>query len=117
VLSRRRLKIRWFRRSEDGKIRLLVGPRRLVIQTPIKMATPIKDNINWRRHRAACPNYREDWMVEDALYRCICLAGTPPETHDEQDLCMKSRTCCWRLKSPIPLSESRTQPDSDSDYE
>jgi hypothetical protein len=66
------------------------------------MATPIKDNINWRRHRTACPNYREDWKVEDALYRCICLAGTPPITRDEQDLCMRSRTSCWRLNPPSP---------------
>jgi len=36
--------------------------------------------------------------VEDALYRCICLLDMPPETRDEQDLCMKSRTGCWRFK-------------------
>jgi hypothetical protein len=56
----------------------------------------IKDNINWRRHRTACPNYREDWKVEDGLYRCICLQNTPPETRGEQELCMKSRHGCWR---------------------
>lgn len=98
------MKFPWYRRCEDGKIPSLVDPRRVVIRTPIKMATPIKDNINWRRHRTACPNYREDWKVEDALYRCICLAGTPPETRDEQDQCMKSRTSCWRLKRPNPES-------------
>ena len=61
--------------------------------------TPIKDNINWRRHRLACENYREDWKIEDGLYRCICLMGTPPVTRGEQDLCMSSRGGCWRLKN------------------
>lgn len=69
-----------------------------MIRTPIKVVTPVKDNINWRRHRTACPNYREDWKVDDGLYRCICLLGTPPETREEQDNCMKSRHHCWRLK-------------------
>lgn len=66
----------------------------------------INDNINWRRHRTACPFYREDWNVEDALYRCICLLEMPPETREEQDLCMKSRNGCWRLKkkSPKPVT-------------
>jgi hypothetical protein len=29
----------------------------------------------------------------------ICLQNTPPETHDQQDLCMEARTACWRLKA------------------
>jgi hypothetical protein len=74
--------------------------RGCVIVKTLIVPTIIKDNINWRRHRTACPNYREDWKVDDGLYRCICLLGTPPETHDEQDLCMKSRHRCWRLSKP-----------------
>ena len=71
---------------------------RCVILKTIECQTVIKDNINWRRHRTACPNYREDWHVEEGLYRCICLLGTPPVTREEQDRCMKSRQSCWRLK-------------------
>gem|GEM_PF-6372859 len=76
---------------------------RITTDGPAEEMTVIKDNINWRRHRLACPFYREDWKVEDGLYRCICLMGTPPETRDEQDRCMKSRTRCWRTKKkPSP---------------
>ncbi len=75
-----------------------MGERRMAIAKPIPVATIIKDNINWRRHRTACPNYREDWRIEDGLYRCICLLGTPPETREEQDRCMASPRSCWRLK-------------------
>lgn len=82
-----------------GPARRARREREGTIQKTITCATIIKDNINWRRHRTACPNYREDWKVEDGLYRCICLLGTPPETREEQELCMKSRHACWRLKN------------------
>jgi hypothetical protein len=34
------------------------------------------------------------------LYQIICLKNTPPITPEEQALCMKSRTACWRLRAP-----------------
>lgn len=69
----------------------------------------IQDNINYRRHRNACKHYREDWGADDALYRCICLLDTPPETREEQDLCLKSRRGCWRLKAQLALASSHSR--------
>jgi hypothetical protein len=74
----------------------------------------IPDNPNWHRHRNACPFYRERWTVEDEagddgcdlLYQIICLQNTPPVTPEEQELCMKARTRCWRLAEPA-ASEGR----------
>jgi hypothetical protein len=34
----------------------------------------------------------------DLLYQVICLQNTPPATLDEQDLCMETKTVCWRIK-------------------
>jgi len=59
---------------------------------------PIKDNTNLRRHRNACPLYRESWtdLGDDVLYRCYCLLDTPPTTAREQELCLRTRRICWR---------------------
>jgi hypothetical protein len=53
----------------------------------------------------ACPFYRERWIGDGelhegrtVLYQVICLQNTPPETIDEQQCCLESRTSCWRLK-------------------
>lgn len=59
----------------------------------------IKDSINYRRHRNACPHYRENWDLENALYQCICLKDTPPLTQEEQEKCFSSRRRCWRDKA------------------
>ena len=58
----------------------------------------IKDRINYRRHRNACPYYRENWDTEPGMYQVICLRDTPPLTREEQDLCFASRLRCWREK-------------------
>ncbi len=65
----------------------------------------IRDHPDWRRYRQACPYYRERWAVDGEegvdgnalLYQIICLQNTPPVDLAEQDLCMRSRTVCWRL--------------------
>ena len=67
----------------------------------------IPDNPNWHRHKNACPFYRERWCIGDEpdgqggvlLYQIICLQNTPPETEDEQALCMRARTTSWRLRA------------------
>ena len=74
----------------------------------------IEDNPNWRRHRGACPNYRERWSSRDEagddgctlLYQIVCLMDTPPITAEEQALCMGSTRGCWRLKKSTTRSRS-----------
>ncbi|MBI3968245.1 MAG: hypothetical protein HY329_21625 [Chloroflexi bacterium] len=78
----------------------------------MSVETPIKDSINLRRHKGACQYYREDWTVNDALYRIVCLMNTPPQTEEEQDLCMCSRSGCWRLRES-PRQGSRRRPSTD----
>jgi len=102
--------------SSDDEYTMFHRGRRLnisrtVADGPAEQETVIRDNINWRRHRLACPFYREDWKVEDGLYRCICLMGTPPETREEQDRCMKARTHCWRRKKAPSKAPPRTGAD------
>ena len=63
-----------------------------------------EDRERFRRHKWACPYYRENWVHgeqrtaegEILLYEVYCLKGWPPESRDEQDSCMKSARCCWR---------------------
>lgn len=70
--------------------------------------TPVRDRLDYRRHRGACPFYRENWTVEsDAhggedqlLYQIICLWDTPPVTDEEQQSCLHSPTRCWRANHP-----------------
>src|SRR5438045_8060389 len=77
----------------------------------------IPDNPNWHRHRNACPYYRERWTVEDEagdegcalLYQIFCLQNTPPITPEEQALCMKARTRCWRLEESATSGGQRTR--------
>jgi hypothetical protein len=69
----------------------------------------MEDQARFRRHKGACPLYRENWVnsgdIEDAgerevvLYEIYCLKDTPPVTMDEQDRCMHSPHICWRLKA------------------
>ena len=62
------------------------------------------DEARFRRHKGACPYYRENWVQGDErtaqgeilLYEIYCLKGWPPETQAEQDRCMCSSVRCWR---------------------
>ncbi len=67
--------------------------------------TVIPDNPTWHRFKMACPFYRERWVGHgeehegrEVLYHAICLQNTPPETLDEQAMCMEARRVCWRLE-------------------
>ena len=61
------------------------------------------ENSNWRKHKNACPFYRERWfpandvMKGEPMYQVFCMKNTPPVTLEEQDRCFRSKTCCWRL--------------------
>jgi hypothetical protein len=61
-----------------------------------------EENSNWRRHKNACPYYRERWfpcndVSGEPMYQVFCLKGTPPETLEEQEKCFRSKVGCWRL--------------------
>lgn len=65
------------------------------------------DRSHWRRHKGACPFYRENWVIsedtvdehgEAVLYEVYCLKDTPPVTIKEQDKCLRSPRACWRLR-------------------
>ena len=64
----------------------------------------IRDEARFRRHKGACPYYRENWVHGDErtpqgevlLYEIYCLKGWPPTTQQEQDKCMCSSARCWR---------------------
>jgi hypothetical protein len=69
----------------------------------------VRDQARFRRHKGACPFYRENWVnsgdLDDVqerdvvLYEVYCLKDTPPLTAGEQRLCMSSPHACWRLKT------------------
>lgn len=69
----------------------------------------MEDQARFRRHKGACPFYRENWINsgdcgdvgerEIVLYEIYCLKDTPPETILEQERCMRSPHVCWRLKA------------------
>ena len=75
----------------------------------------IPDNPNWYRHKNACPLYRERWCVGEEsdgrggvlLYQIICLQNTPPQTEQEQALCMTPRRRCWRAKEEASAGKRR----------
>jgi len=66
----------------------------------------IEDSARFRRHKGACPDYREDWIQggkrtnegERVLKEVYCLKGWPPVSQAEQDSCMGAVRCCWRNK-------------------
>jgi len=31
------------------------------------------------------------------MYQVFCMQGTPPITFEEQERCLRSKSCCWRL--------------------
>ncbi len=61
------------------------------------------ENSNWRKHKNACPFYRERWFpcndvaAGEPMYQVFCLKNTPPITAEEQEKCFRSKTSCWRL--------------------
>ena len=61
------------------------------------------ENSNWRKHKNACQYYRERWFpcndvaAGEPMYQVFCMQGTPPITFEEQERCLRSKTCCWRL--------------------
>jgi hypothetical protein len=61
------------------------------------------ENSNWRKHKNACPFYRERWFpgnnhaAGEPLYQVFCMKNTPPVTSEEQDKCFQSKSICWRL--------------------
>ncbi len=67
------------------------------------LETNPSENINWRKHKNACPFYRERWFpgndvaAGEPMYQVFCMKGTPPITAEEQDKCLSSKSCCWRL--------------------
>ena len=68
----------------------------------------MEDRPHWRRHKGACPFYRENWITsaqdrvneygETVLYEIYCLKDTPPVTAEEQERCFQSPRVCWRLR-------------------
>ena len=68
----------------------------------------MEDQARFRRHKGACPFYRENWVQsgdmddlgerEIVLYEIYCLKNTPPLTAEEQHRCMRSPRACWRSK-------------------
>lgn len=40
-----------------------------------------------------------DTAAGEPMYQVFCLHNTPPETQDEQDMCLTSKTKCWRLSA------------------
>jgi hypothetical protein len=70
------------------------------------------ENSNWRKHRTGCPHYRERWfpmneVAGEPMYQVFCMQGTPPETWEEQDLCLKSKNGCWRLIKPEDITSRK----------
>jgi hypothetical protein len=64
----------------------------------------IPDEARFRRHKGACPYYRENWVHgeertrqgEILLYEVYCLKGWPPTSQEQQDCCMSATARCWR---------------------
>lgn len=71
------------------------------------------ENSNWRRHKNACPFYRERWFPHNDLtrgepmYQVFCLQGTPPHTNEEQEKCFRSKQVCWRLAEAEQAKSAR----------
>src|SRR5579884_2344716 len=85
----------------------------------------IRDQRRFRRHEGACPFYRENWVAPDpiravgrevVLYEIYCLRETPPETVEEQHVCMLSELRCWRdgLSHRTALRQEREREEAES---
>lgn len=73
------------------------------------------ENSNWRKHKNACPFYRERWfpgndvMAGEPMYQVFCMKGTPPVTLEDQERCLHSKTCCWRLSANNTQTKKKTE--------
>jgi hypothetical protein len=71
------------------------------------------ENSNWRKHKNACPFYRERWFpcndaaAGEPMYQVFCMQDTPPVTWEEQDRCMHSKNGCWRLTANKETASSK----------
>jgi hypothetical protein len=76
----------------------------------------MQDQERFRRHKGACPYYRENWIQDDqrtpdgelVLYEIYCLKGWPPQTPSDQASCMASTRCCWRNKESHHISPAES---------
>lgn len=76
-----------------------------------------QDEARFRRHRGACPYYRENWVHgenrtadgELLLYEVYCLKGWPPTTSSEQNACMCSTKRCWRNAEDHRITPEQSQ--------
>ena len=88
------------------------------------MANTIETNpsesSNWRKHKNGCPFYRERWFPDndvlagEPMYQVFCMKGTPPVTLEEQDRCLHSKSCCWRLAQPQKSSAKQQRAEKDA---
>ncbi|HLJ65780.1 MAG TPA: hypothetical protein VKX16_00290 [Chloroflexota bacterium] len=77
----------------------------------------IPDEGRFRRHKGACPYYRENWVHgeqrtpdgELLLYEVYCLKGWPPETQADQDRCMCSTSRCWRNNESHKITPAQSE--------
>ena len=82
-----------------------------------------RDSVNWRRHRNGCPNFRMRWYPHsnpekgEPMYQVYCLMNTPPQTFDEQEKCLNSKTRCWRLAEAERKKRSNDRNEREQDAE
>ncbi len=97
-------------KKQEAALTPLLRPRLVAYDRRKTVATRIKDLNSFRRHRNACPQYRERWLVDDGkrtaddevvLYEVYCLLGMPPQTFDDQQKCMQRRVTCWRTGESV----------------
>src|SRR2546425_11438299 len=61
------------------------------------------ESSNWRKHRNACPFYRERWFpcndvsAGEPMYQVFFLKRNPPLTLEEQERCLSSKKNFLRL--------------------
>jgi hypothetical protein len=118
------MKIRWFFEGDSGvKYGILLSTQthtqELLVRKGTWLAATIEtnpsENSNWRKHRNACPFYRERWfpcndvMAGEPMYQVFCMKGTPPITLEEQERCLHSKTCCWRLANNGTQPKKKTE--------
>ncbi len=106
---------------QDSYGRRRQGWRTIIPEQQENPTTAIRDNVNYRRHKGACPFYREYWPPDaepdasgdEVLYRIICLMDTPPVNQEEQHLCMHSPNGCWRLRQTASRRNGRNGHESE----
>lgn len=49
------------------------------------------------------------------MYQVFCLMNTPPETLEEQERCLASRTRCWRLAAARTGEQAGEQGEQDGE--